>query len=252
MTIRKRRPGAIFMAAILLAAALPTAVAAASSTRVNSTPSSLPTWAHGSVIGAGPHNGVRLMLVAWPKGNFHVGQQVHLKVIGKTTSSPSGSYAIHTSVRLPKGIHNLEVLARSRVAIGAFSFSRQVTRRGRALVAVEGNAKPGPVTANIRMMALPKSAVSAIPHPGFPPACMVVPKKVREFGPRLVTIGGLYSIGIPHAKITMTYAEGATTTLGVEISVPLLKDSFTAGGTFTTSKTGTEGFPTQTGVEGSA
>jgi hypothetical protein len=99
------------------------------------------------------------------------------------------------------------------------------------------------------MMALPKSAVSAIPHPGFPPACMVVPKKVREFGPRLVTIGGLYSIGIPHAKITMTYADGATTTLGVEISVPLLKDSFTAGGTFTTSKTGTEGFPTQTGVE---
>jgi hypothetical protein len=89
MTIRKRRPGAILMAAILLAAALPTAVAAASSTRVNSTPSSLPTWAHGSVIGAGPHNGVRLMLVAWPKGNFHVGQQVHLKVIGKTISSPS-------------------------------------------------------------------------------------------------------------------------------------------------------------------
>ena len=54
---------------------------------------------------------------------------------------------------------------------------------------------------------------------------------------------------MPHAKISMTYAEGSTTTIGVGVSVPVTDNSFTAGGTFTETKSGTEGFPTQTGVE---
>src|SRR6185437_14568540 len=87
------------------------------------------------------------------------GGSVRRKVVGKATSSGSGSYAIHPSVTLPKGIHNLEVLAHSSVAVGAFSFPRKVARG--ALVAVDGSASTGPVTANIHMMALPKSALSA-------------------------------------------------------------------------------------------
>jgi hypothetical protein len=102
---------------------------------------------------------VRLELVVWPKAKkVRVGQKVHLQVIGKATSSSSGRYVIHSSVTLPQRIYNLEVLARSRVAVGAFSFSRRVVRRGRALaVAANGRASTGPVRANIHMMRLPRS-----------------------------------------------------------------------------------------------
>jgi len=114
------------------------------------------------------------------------GQKVDLKVIGKATSTSSGSYSIHPTVALPNGLHNLEVLARSRVAVGAFSFARKVVR-GRALVAVDGSASSKPVTANIHMMALPKSAVSRLAVP-----ICTVPKKVRDLGVKWVNVGGLY------------------------------------------------------------
>lgn len=247
MTIRRRRPGPIFLAAILLTAVLPvTAAAVGSSAQASLSPRSLPTWAHGSITGAGPHNGVRLVLVAWPGRKVRVGQKVQLQVVGKATSSGSGSYAIRSTVTLPKGLHNLEVLARSSAAVGTFSFARRVGRGGRALVAVDGSASTGPVEVNIRMMALPKSAVPAVPHPGLP---CILPKKIREFGKKMVDIGGLYSIGMPRAEMVMTYAEGSTTTIGVDVSIPLAGDSFTAGGTFTETKTGTEGFTPQFGAE---
>jgi len=73
---------------------------------------------------------VRLVLVAWPKGKIRVGQKVNLQVIGRATSSSSGSYAIHSNVALSKGIHNLEVMARSSKDVGAFSFARRVARGG--------------------------------------------------------------------------------------------------------------------------
>ncbi len=65
----------------------------------------------------------------------------------------------------------------------------------------------------------------------------------------MVDIGGLYSIGMPHAQISMTYSEGSTTTIGVAVSVPLSDSSFSLGGTFTETKSGEEGIPTQSGVE---
>ena len=142
MTIRTRHPALIVVAAAFLSAAMSTAPASASSAHALS-PMSLPTWAHGSVTGAGPHSGVRLELVAWPGGKVRVGQKVQLQVLGKAASTSSGSYAIHPSVVLPKGIHNLEVLARSRVAAGAFSFARKVAQGGRALVAVMAVRAPG-------------------------------------------------------------------------------------------------------------
>src|SRR5215469_15784172 len=120
--------------AAILAAALATAALAACSTHASSSPRSLPTWVHGFITGAGPHNGVRLELVVWPEKQIRVGQKVHLQVVGKATSSSSGSYAIHPSVALPNGIHNLEVLARSSVAVGVFAFSRKVEQGGHALV----------------------------------------------------------------------------------------------------------------------
>lgn len=144
MDIRTQRLVISLPVAVLLTAALATAAAAASSAHASSSPRSLPTWAHGSITGAGPHSGVRLELVVWPKGKIRVGQKVQLQVVGTTKSSSSGSYAIHPSVTLPKGIHNLEVLAHSSVAVGAFSFPRRVARGG-ALVAVDGGPEVGPV-----------------------------------------------------------------------------------------------------------
>jgi len=137
------------------------------------------------------------VLVVWPTSKIRVGQKVHLQVVGKATSSSSGSYAIHSSVALPKGIHNLEVLAHSSAAVGAFSFPRKITPGG-ALVAVDGGAKPGPVTANIHMMALPKSALSAVPRDFN--ICFTTTKKIREIGPKLVDVGGMYSL-MPDGKM---------------------------------------------------
>ncbi len=105
---------------------------------------------------------------------------------------------------MPSGLHNLEVLARSRVAVGAFSFPRTVVRKGRALVAVDASGNTAPVTANIRMMAIPKSALPASPHFGVP-LCGVTSRKIREFGLEMVDVGGLYSL-MPDGKMKETYS----------------------------------------------
>src|SRR5215472_19101928 len=97
MDTRMRRLAIGFPVAVLLTAALATAAALPSSARASSSPRSLPTWAHGSITGAGPHSGVRLELVAWPNGSAlakaRVGQKLHLRVLGKATST-SGTYKI--------------------------------------------------------------------------------------------------------------------------------------------------------------
>lgn len=240
MNIRTRRLVISLPVAVLLTAALATAAVAASSAHASSSPRSLPTWAHGSITGAGPHNGVRLVLVAWPKGKIRVGQKVHLQVVGKATSSATGSYAIHSSLTLPKGIHNLEVLAHSSAAVGAFGFTRRVARRG-ALVSV-GSASAGPVTADIHMMAVPKSALSAVPEDFN--ICFTTTKKIREIGEELVDVGGLYSL-TPDGKMQLTYTAGSSTTIGIGVSAALPGGvgSFSTGGAFTETSSGTEKFP---------
>jgi len=176
-----------------------------------------------------------------------VGQKVSLRVLGKATSTSSGSYAIRSGVTLSKGIHNLRVLARSRVAVGTFAFPVKIVHRGRALVAVpvNGSASSRPVKANIHMMALPKAEqLTARRHPSIP-YCPPFTYKRRDLGQKWVDIGGLYSIGIAHAKALMTYSEGASTSIGIGVSVPFTNGSFMAGGTEAETKTGTEGFTPQ-------
>jgi hypothetical protein len=249
MTIRPRRLALSLAAAVLVTAALVTTVAAAKSPQAGTSPRMLPAYAHGSITGAGPHGGVRLVLVAWPKARkVPVGHKVHLKIVGRAISSSSGSYAIHPSVVLPKGLHNLEVLARSGAAVGAFGFPRKVARGGRVLLGVDGSASTGPVRANIHMMALPKAEQLTARHPSIP-YCLPYAIKVRELGQKWVDIGGLYSIGMPGAEMKMTYAEGSTTTISLGVTVPFTNGSFSAGGSFTATKTGVEGFTPQFGVE---
>lgn len=233
----------------LISASLLSAPTALATSHAHS-PRSLPAWAHGSIKGAGPPSGVRLELVEWPSGSAlakaRVGQKMRLRILGKTTSSSSGSYTLRSGVTLSKGIHNLRVLARSSVAVGTFAFPRKIVRRGRALVAVavNGGASSGPVTANIHMMALPKAEqLTARRHPSVCSPSFIV--KTQNLGQKWVDIGGLYSIGIAKAKAQMTYSEGASTTIGIGVSVPFTNGSFTAGGTEAETKTGTEGFTPQ-------
>jgi len=189
---------------------------------------------------------VRLELVVWPgTKKIRVGQKVGLQVVGRTTSTSTGSYAIHPTVRLRRGIHNLEILARSRVAVGAFSFPRRVARGGLALVAVDGRASSRPVTANIHMMALPRSERSPARSPLIG-GCIPVAIKIRELGNRMVDVGGLYSLMID-GKMKETYSAGSNTTIGVGISVEGDNGGFSLGGTSTQTSSGSEGFPTLTG-----
>jgi hypothetical protein len=130
--------------------------------------------------------------------------------------------------------------------VGTFAFPRKIVRRGRALVAVavNGGASSQPVTANIHMMALPKAEqLTARGHPSVCSPSFIV--KTQDLGLKWVDIGGLYSIGIAHAKAQMTYTKGASTTISIGVSVPFTNGSIEAGGTETETKTGTEGFTPQ-------
>jgi hypothetical protein len=185
---------------------------------------------------------VRLELVAWPKGKIRTGQKLHLQVVGHATSSNTGSYAIRTRVKLPGGIHNLEVVARSSTAAGSFSYARMIGPGGRDLGAVDGSTSSKPMTANINMKAIPKSALSAVPKDFN--ICFAKAKKIREIGNELVDVGGLYSL-MPDGKMQMTYSEGSETTIGVGVTADLPDElgSFTVEGTFTETASGTEMFP---------
>src|SRR5262249_34868873 len=102
-----------------------------------------------------------------------------------------------------------------------------------------------PVTANIRMLAVPKSVLPAVPHPGIP-LCAASSRKIKDFGNRLVDVGGLYSL-MPDGKMQETYSAGSETTLGVGISVPGDFGSFSAEGTFTQASSGAEKLPAVVG-----
>lgn len=243
MGIRTRRLVISLPVAVLLTAALATAAAAESSAHASSSPRSLPTWAHGSITGAGPHSGVRLVLLAWPSQSVlartRVGQRVHTQVIATATSSSTGSYSLRPKVTLSRGIHNLQILARSSSAVGTFSFARRITRSGAASVA--GSASSRSVAVNIRMRALPKSAMPAVPHL---PICITV-RKTHEYGQKLVNVGGLYSLLFP-AKMNMTYTAGATTSIEAAASYEGDFGSFSAGGTFTETASSKVHFPPET------
>jgi hypothetical protein len=251
MLLARLRSLAALTLGVLSAASL-TVGSAHAGTSAGPSPMMLPAYAHGSITGAGPRNGVRLMLIAWPKqsvmGEVRVGQHVKTRVIGRATSSNTGTYSIRPTVQLKNGLVNLEVVGRSSEAVGASSFGAMIHGKTITPAAAGSLASKGPVPANIRMIALPKSAGPAVPqHPGIP--LCPPPVKIRELGRKMVDIGGLYSIGMPHAKISMTYSDGSTTTIGVAVSVPFSDNSFSAGGTFTETKSGEEGIPAQTGVE---
>ena len=80
---------------VLLVASL-TASQAQAGTSAGPAPQMLPAYAHGTITGAGPRSGVRLELVVWPSGSAlakaRVGKKIPLRVIGKATSTSSGSY----------------------------------------------------------------------------------------------------------------------------------------------------------------
>lgn len=95
-------------------------------------------------------------------------------------------------------------------------------------------------------MAVPKSALSAVPEDFN--ICFTTTKKIREIGQELVDVGGLYSL-MPDGKMQLTYTAGANATIGIGVSAALPggAGSFTAGGTFTETASGTEKFPALVG-----
>ncbi len=171
MLLARARSLGVLTSGVLLAALL-TAGSAQAGASAGSSPMMLPAYAHGTISGAGPRSGVRLMLIAWPRqsvmGKVRVGQHVKTRVIGKATSSGTGTYSIRPTVQLKNGLVDLEVVGRSSKAVGASSFGAMIHGKTIAPAAAGGHASEGAVAANIRMMALPKSAVPAVPrHPGI-------------------------------------------------------------------------------------
>ena len=119
-----------------------------------------------------------------------------------------------------------------------------VEQGGRDLGAVDGSASAKPVTANIHMLAVPKSALSAVPADFN--ICFSRVKKLREIGSEEVDVGGLYSL-MPDGKMQLTYSAGSSTTISVGVSAAGGVGSFTAQGTFTKTSSGAEMFPALVG-----
>jgi hypothetical protein len=109
------------------------------------------------------------------------------------------------------------------------------------VAALDGSASSRPVRVNIRMRALPRSAVNRLPAVPHLPICTEF-VKTHEYGPKLVTVGGLYSLLFP-AKMSMTYTAGSSTTIGVGVSFDGEFSSFNAEGTFTETASAKVLFP---------
>jgi hypothetical protein len=119
------------------------------------------------------------------------GQTVHLQVVGKATSGSSGSYSIRPAVKLPGGLHNLEVLARSRV--------------GRIQLRPEGGAERT-CSGRGRWQREHQAGDREYTNDGAPASS----RKIKEFGLRMVDVGGLYSL-MPDGKMQETYTAGSST-----------------------------------------
>ncbi len=147
MPLARLRNLAALAVGVLSAASL-TGGSAHAGTSAGPSPMMLPAYAHGTITGAGPRSGVRLMLIAWPSesvmGDVRVGQHVKTRVIGRATSSSTGTYSIHPTVRLNNGLVNLEVVGRSSEAIGASSFGAMIHGKAIAPAALGSHASKGP------------------------------------------------------------------------------------------------------------
>ncbi len=247
MLLARARNLGVLTLGVLLAASL-TAGSAQAGASAGPSPMMLPAYAHGTITGAGPHSGVRLVLIAWPKpsvmAKVRVRQHAHTRVIGRATSSSTGTYSIHPSVQLKKGLVNLEVIGRSSKAAGTYSFGAMIHGKTITPAAAGSHASTGPVAANIHMMALPKSEQSVMQPAGF--ACDGTPLKVSELGQKQVDVGGLYSL-MPNGKVQETYATGSETTIGVAATVESDFGGYSQEGTFTLTTSSSQPFKAQVG-----
>jgi hypothetical protein len=206
----------------------------------------------GQLTGSPSLGGVRLALYAMPPQPFmnklRVGDRVQGQLVGVATSSATGAYAIRVShpdavtSSAFNGIVNFEVWGAGQGYATLFGFSRKIAA-GNALVPLFGQATTAPVRASLSMHRLSKPDASVSPSPAGS-GCWLLS---QDLGPKWATLEGLWST-IASVHKSLTYSDGATSSVSIGISVT--DGKWTTANTGTTSVTNTGGsqdFPEVTG-----
>jgi len=196
----------------------------------------------GAVTGAsGP---VHVWLYEWPSAavvrSLRPGQKVPLKVLGEQTTS-TGQYALSVNpATLPAGIVNMEVAAFGGGAMTAHSFTRtRVVSSGRAVLAgLFGPAQMAPEVVSMRF------GLAAYKNP-----CPVGGDLVYQHnvGAKNVVVGATYSKA-SNFNTGFVYDASQSSSLGVGLSASSTFADFSESGTYGTSSTAEEPFPTYHGV----
>jgi hypothetical protein len=220
-----------------------------------------PTVVEGSLSGAPSLSGDRVALYAMPPQSFmnklRVGESFQGKLVGSTTSSPTGAYTIRVSdpeaitSSSYDGIVNFQVWAAGHVAGHAYNtfygFSRRLSASG-ALVPMYGRATAAPERASIALHQITgRDALEAVADSDnvLSSDCWT---ETSDLGPKWTTVAGLWSTISPMDKY-LTYTTGASSSVSIGVSINAGPwATGTAGNTTVTSDAGSQGFPDLKGI----
>lgn len=213
-------------AVIAAAALLPISLAAASaSTAAPTTVQSGGIVVEGQLTGSPSPGGVRVALYAMPPQPFmnklRPGVHVQGKLVGVTTSSPSGAYAITVShpaaisLSAFHGLVNFQVWADGHGYWTVYGFQRQITA-GHALVPMFGPATTTPMRASLTMYKLNRHDAAIAPSI-LGSGCWVLAPG-GDLGPVNVKLEGLWST-IKGVTKYLTYTTDASSSVSIGVEV---------------------------------
>lgn len=215
----------------------------------------------GQITGTPSPGGVRVALYAMPPQPVMVKlirgrEHIQGKLVGVTTSSPTGAYAIPDShpaaIRLSafNGVVNLEVWAAGHGYWTVHGMARRIAA-GNELAPLDGQATSTPQRANLAMLRLTRAAES-MPDTAASDGCWVLIPGVGDLGGVLANLEGLWST-IKGVSKKLSYTTDATTGTGMGLSSDYgndwTADNANADENSVTDTVGTQRFPALHGRE---
>jgi hypothetical protein len=251
------------LALVLASALVYVAGIAAASANPSSSPDAGPVIVQGilyDVDGSPASAGELVTLTAWPTSQVLAGlakgDPVPTLTAGVAVTDASGAFALRYSdpaALAPfvdaDGTVDFSVESDAGRGPHSFNFSRKVARDAVQSTAVAPVDRKGAVVIKLRplpgVLAQPAAGERSASTLNYRPPCGW--HKVSTLGPRWVNIASAYTAGGVSAKLT--YVSGASSSIGVGISVPG-SGTFSASGSVTVSSGATIGFPAVSGGAG--
>lgn len=179
----------------------------------------------GQITGTSSPGGIRVALYAMPRQPvmerlIKAHKRIQGKLVGVTTSSPSGAYAIPDTDPAAMtssafyGVVNLEVWAAGNGYWTVQGMARRIAA-GHKLAPLFGRTSAVPQEANLKMLRQPAPA-AAVPAASSAAGCWVLAPH-GDLGPVLAELEGLWST-IDGVQKHLSYTTGATTGTGIGVS----------------------------------